>query len=103
VSKIKRKKHTMNNVPNLRIFEVKYLAPTNHKGSRVSISEPRNQGTSHTKRVTLSYDYATGDILTQAVQHLQSIGMNVTGKGDAGDKYIVTCDNFGEDFQELRK
>jgi len=93
----------MGHIPNLRMFKVKFLGPTNHKGARVTITEPAARELTFKHRIVLSYSYSLGDVLEQAVQHLQDIGMNVTCTGSMGDEYCIMCDNFAEDWVELKK
>ena len=54
---------------NLRMFEIKYIGPSNVKGSRVKVTDTRND-----KSVTLSYDYAT-DSFGTAQHFLESKGI----------------------------
>ena len=49
----------------LRGFEVKYLCPTDTKGSRVSIYDTRHQ-----TRKVISYDYRIGNTRDTAINYL---------------------------------
>ena len=77
---------------NLRMFEIKYLGPTNSRGSRLKITDTR-----FGKSVTLSKHYAFDDILSQAIVFLEEKGINVVSR-TWNDKtkvdYLMT-----EDFQ----
>jgi hypothetical protein len=76
-------------VENLHIISVKYMGPTNTRGTKLKIESKRfNQS------VTLSYDYQIGNILDQAVQYLQQRGFNVLGKGEFGNTDIIVSNTF---------
>ena len=88
---------------NCRIFKVKYLGPTNYRGSRVKITEQRN---GFTDNVTLSFDYAIGDILEQSVKYIKKLGINVLGYGWTGSEYILFSDTWqynNNDFITLKQ
>ena len=80
-----------NQVKNMRAIRVKYLAPTNHKGSRIKLTEQMYQ-TADT--VTLSYDYAIGNGTEQAIQYLQNKGINLLGKSDIQGETILFSDSW---------
>jgi hypothetical protein len=93
-----------NDTPQLRAFKVKFLGPTNHKGARITITEPsatRFEGIK--SRRTFSYDYFTGDVLKQGMNTLERMGFNVQGyaQTETGDAYMIMCDNWGEDWLDL--
>lgn len=76
---------------NLRMFEVKYLGPTNTRGSRVKITDTRFQ-----KSVILSKSYKFDDVLEQAKEFLESKGIKLVSRTwDERTKndYLMT-DNF---------
>ena len=79
-----------------RGLEVKFLPPTNTKGSRVKITDKRNH-----KSVTIPYDYRT-DSLNTAVNYLAEKGFNIIGFIDMDDHYVVLCDNWGDDFLHIK-
>lgn len=93
----------MSDTPNYRLIEVAFLGPTKTKGARVGIYEPAAKDFSHTDKVVMSYDYAIGDVLKQALQHLKSTGFNPVCTGYDGDRHIIMCDNEGDNFVELTK
>ena len=75
---------------NLRMFEVKYLGPTNHRGSRVKITDTRFK-----KSVTLSKSYNYDDILDQAKDFLKSKGIELVSRSwneSTGTDYLLTND-----------
>ena len=57
----------MQTAEHVRMFEVKFLGPTNTRGARVVVKDTRRRPE---VRVYLPYDYALGDILKQAEQFL---------------------------------
>ena len=55
----------------LRGFVVKYLSPTDFRGSRVKITDTR-----HRESVVLSYDYRIGHTTQQAIDYLLKCGIS---------------------------
>jgi hypothetical protein len=88
-------------VQNLRQVKVKYISPTNNKGSRVKIYEPKRYNNDSTQSKTFSYSYKYGDIEEQAFEILKSNGWNVICSASEANEYIFLCDNWGEDFKEI--
>lgn len=77
---------------NLRCIQVKYLGPTNTQGTRVRITEDRN---SSKDSITLSFDYAIGDLIKQAETYLESRGINCIGYSSLGNGlYIISSDSW---------
>lgn len=62
---------------NLRVFEIKFLGPTNVRGSRLKITDTRF-GTS----VTLSKSYNFNDITDQAIEFLKAKGIKITARAE---------------------
>ena len=93
----------MSDIPNYRLLEVAFLGPTNTKGARVAILESAAKERKYTDHIVMSYDYAIGDILTQALQHLKNTGFNPVCTGYDGSRHTIMCDNWGENFVELTK
>ena len=92
------------NTPQFRLFKVRFNGPTNHKGARITITEPsatRFEGIK--SRRTFSYDYFTGDVLKQGINTLERMGFNVQGyaQTETGDAYMIMCDNWGEEWLDL--
>jgi len=52
---------------NLRTFEIKYLGPTNYKGSRIKIKDLRFWDTK-----TISYDYTCNSAYEWAIKYIIS-------------------------------
>lgn len=86
-------------VTNLRQIKVKYISPTNSRGSRVKIYEPKRYDSDKVKSVTLSYDYSIGDIMEQAYRYLVDKGFNVIARASEYDNYIFLCDNWSEEYE----
>ena len=80
-----------NQVKNMRAIRVKYLPPTNNKGSRIKLIEQMYQ-TADT--ITLSYNYAIGDGTEQAIKHLQDKGINILGKSNIKGETILFSDSW---------
>ena len=80
-----------NQVKNMRAIRVKYLPPTNNKGSRIKLTEQMYR-TADT--ITLSYDYAIGNGTEQAIKHLQSKGINILGKSNIKGETILFSDSW---------
>ena len=80
-----------NQIKNMRAIRVKYLPPTNNKGSRIKLIEQMYQ-TADT--ITLSYDYAIGDGTEQAIKHLQDKGINILGKSNIKGETVLFSDSW---------
>lgn len=81
-----------------RIIKVKFLPCTEHKGSRVCITESRN---GKTDRKVLSRDYVYGDIKVQAAAYLKSIGINIVAEGSDNDISYLMSDTWGSDYVDI--
>ena len=95
----------MNDTQQFRLFKVRFNGPTNHRGSRITITEPSATRFGGVKsRRTFSYDYYTGDVLKQGITTLKRMGFNVKGYAPTatGDAYMVMCDNWGPDWLDLK-
>ena len=86
---------------NYRQIRVKFVAPTNHRGARVKIYEPKRYNDDKVSSVTLSYSYEVGDIEQQAINYLIDKGFNIVCRASDVDAYILLCDNWGDNFIEL--
>lgn len=76
-------------LPNLRAFEVKYQGPTNHRGSRVKITDLR-----FNKSVTIGYKYEYDNTFDQATDYLNTKGIQVISKAEGKDCYILLTNDF---------
>ena len=99
---INKMKNLVFETPNFRIFKVKFVAPTNTRGSRVQIVESKRYNDDKVDKVTLSYDYAIGDVQEQAMQYLKSKGFNIVARASELEHYYILCDNRGENFLNLK-
>ena len=96
----------MNDIPNYRQFKVKFLAPTNHRGARVKIYEPKRFRDDKEEAITLSYDYAVGDILQQAINWLTEDGRyneRIIARCSEFSNYTLLVDSWGKDFKTLKQ
>ena len=94
-----------NDYTQFRAFKVKFLGPTNNRGARITITEPSATTFESIKsRKTFSYDYFTGDVMKQGINTLERMGFNVQGyaQTETGDAYMIMCDNWGEDWLDLK-
>lgn len=89
-------------IKNLRVFKVKYIAPTNTRGSRVEIKESKRFFDDKDVKVTLSFDYGTGCILKQSIQYLTERGFDIICTGSEVGTYYIMVDSWGENFKELK-
>lgn len=94
-------KNLMNITPNLRVLKVKYISPTNTRGSRVQIKETKRYNDQKDDKITLSYDYQIGDILEQALQYLDGKGFEIVARGSEYDHYYILVNSWGEDYKHL--
>jgi hypothetical protein len=88
-------------IENYRKFNVSILRPTNERGTRVKITEPKRYNNAKTRTVILSYDYETGDIGQQALNYLIEKGFKPIARCSEYKYYTILCDNWAEDFIEL--
>lgn len=95
-------KNLTNSIPNLRVFKVKYISPTNARGSRVEIKETKRYSDQKDDKVTLSYDYQIGDVLEQALQYLDGKGFEIVARGSEYSHYYVLVNSWGENFKDLK-
>lgn len=81
-----------NQLPNLRMFKVKYLGATNTRGSRVKITDCR-----FNKSVTIDYDHMYNSASDQAAAYIESFDIYLTGatSSDGVTTDILLTDNFG--------
>jgi len=93
---------TLNEVSNYRQIKIKYISPTNSRGSRLCIYEPKRYNTDKTEKVYLSYDYSIGCIQEQSFQYLTEKGFNIVAKASEFENYIFFADNWADEFRELK-
>ncbi len=87
-------------IKNTRAIEVKFLGPTNYRGSRIKITDNYTD-----KKVSkiFSYCYRTGNVLQQAVNILQFNGANVVCRASNKDNYIINIENWGNEFININQ
>lgn len=90
-------------VQNLRQIKVKYISPTNNRGARVKIYEPKRYNNDSTQSKTFYYSYEYGDTQKQAYKILISNGWNVICSASEVNEYIFLCDNWGDDFKLINE
>lgn len=81
----------MKTVNNMRAIKVKYLPPTNYKGSRIKITEERFE---RVDTFTMPFDYAIGHGTEQAIKYLQNKGINLIGKAELKGETILFSDSW---------
>ena len=89
-------------IPNYRIFKVKYLGATNTLGGRVKIEETARYYDDKNRSVTFSYDYSIGDVLEQAFKYLTEKGFKVVARASEYNHYYLLADNWSDNFIELK-
>jgi hypothetical protein len=80
-------------------IEVKYISPTNTRGSRVQLKDTRLN-----TKITLSYDYEIGSVLGQAIKHLENNGYNIVcySNNRANDTYTIMVDSIDNTFKNIK-
>jgi hypothetical protein len=89
-------------VKNYRQIKVKFLGPTNHRGARIKIYEPKRYYDNPEQSKIFSYSYKYGDIMEQAYATLVLNGWNVVARASDAENYIFLCDNWSDDFKEIK-
>tara|TARA_R110000824_G_scaffold149864_2_gene320285 strand:+ start:90 stop:413 length:324 start_codon:yes stop_codon:yes gene_type:complete len=95
------KKTEIHEIENYRKFNISILHPTNTRGTRVKITEPKRYNNDKTQTVILSYDYEIGDIGQQGLNYLIEKGFKPIARCSEHKFYTILCDNWAEDFIEL--
>lgn len=93
----------IHHIQNFRKFNIFYKGPTNTRGSRVIITEPKRYNNDKNKSITLSYCYETGDVAQQGLDHLIKLGFKPIARCSEFNCYTILCDNWGDKFTELTK
>ena len=68
----------------VEMYEIKRLACTNTKGTRVQIKDIYN----NTKKIE-PYNYEVGDILEQGKKHIEGQGKEILGYSEGRDCYYI--------------
>lgn len=86
------------NLPYYRVFEVKYMGPTNYGGSKVKIHDCRFD-----ESVTVPYDYSVDGSADIAYLHLKSIGIKCVGFGESKNGYVLWTKDFATPLKKNKK
>lgn len=89
-------------IPNYRIFKVKYVGATNTRGSYVKIEETARYNDDKNRIVKLSYDHVISDVQGQAAKYLREKGFKIVGRASERDHYYLFADNWGSNFIEIK-
>jgi hypothetical protein len=85
-------------IPKTRAIFIKYLPPTNYKGSRLKFKDIRNK----TESKIVSFSYLFIEIETQIYNQLINSGFNVVGRASTKKEYIFFVDNWGKNFISIK-
>ena len=78
---------------NYHLLKVKYLGPTNNRGSRVKITSERFY-----QSIIIPYNYSLNTINEMAREALEAKGFFITGQAEGkNNNYLLS-----EDFKELK-
>ncbi len=93
----------MSEVQNLRAFKVTFLSPTNHRGARIKIVDVMTKRYKNVNdawgkmrhTIVLPFDHAIGAPLSQAIEHMVSVGLSVVAHTQVGDdEHIILSDSW---------
>ena len=86
-----RMKKGFKNFNHFRALNIRFLSPTNYKGSRIKINDLRNK-----KSKIISWDYSISEIQIIAIEYLQSIGIKINGffYDSKKQEYILLTNDF---------
>jgi len=82
-------------IPNLRVFEVVYLGPTNTSGSRVKINDLRFE-----ESKTIPYNYKADGIGGVATLYLNDLGIKIDARGDSQKGTFLFTKNFEKSIKD---
>lgn len=75
---------------NFHTLEVRYICPTNFRGSRVKITSYRFK-----ESLTIPFNYELNDIADMAIKHLEGLGFHFVGVGESmNGRAILISDTF---------
>lgn len=86
------------NLPYYRVFDVKFMGPTNYGGSKVKIHDLRFD-----ESVTVPYDYAADGTADIAYRHLKSLGIKCVGFGYSKNGYVMWTKDFATPLKKNKK
>lgn len=90
-------------IPNYRQIKVRVLPSTNTRGTRIKIYEPTRFMAEPNKSVCLSYSQEIDDALEQAYNYIVDLGFKPIARCSDVEGFTILCDNWAEDFVELKK
>lgn len=82
---------------NYHVIKVKYLGPTNSRGSRVRLTSER-----FAESVTIPYNYALNNIESMAKEYLTDKGHYVLGCGEGKECIYLICNSINGEFKRLK-
>ena len=85
----------------MRCFVVKYLGPTNYRGSRIRITDGHRSHSEETISVIIPFDYELSNTWEMAWNYLMSIGIECSVRGGTNKKDYLFSDNFDADLKKL--
>ena len=74
---------------NLHLFKIKYLGPTNFKGSRIRITSERFQ-----QSIIISWDYTANSSTEIAANHLTKLGFDIIGQSEGKTENYLVSNTF---------
>ena len=74
---------------NYHVLKVKFLAPTNTRGSRIKITSDRFETS-----ITLALKCNDVEPFNQAIEHLTDREFNIIGKAESNDGMYIITDTF---------
>tara|TARA_R110000751_G_scaffold2473_1_gene13439 strand:- start:1089 stop:1415 length:327 start_codon:yes stop_codon:yes gene_type:complete len=92
----------IHDLSNFRKINVTFLAPTNYKGARIKLTEPKSFEDGKSTAVIISYDYGSGGMVQQALDYLVDKGFNPVSRSSEYNMDTILCDNWGDNFTELK-
>jgi hypothetical protein len=85
-------------ITNTRSIFIKYLGPTNTKGSRIKLIDKYRNNESK----TFSYSYEYANVIEQAINILENNGAKIICRSSIKDYYIINIENWGEEFLNIK-
>ena len=93
---------SLNEIQSLRMIKVSFIPPTTYLGARVRITETQRYNDQKTESKVFGYDYEIADIQRQAIDILERNGFNVVSRASEYKFYILLCDNWGDNFINIK-
>jgi len=74
---------------NFHGLEIKYLGPTNTRGTRIKIISHRFK-----ENIIISYNYSLNCIADMAIDYLQKQGFKIVGQAETKEGYMIITNTF---------